>query len=127
MNISGQDVIGLLNVAVLGCGFSIPFILASRKHAADNAEKINKRFENKINELSISLTKITAELMPAYRNGGVATKEDLKSSMEMLDESLSVKIGFIQKRLDIHDDSSNTRGGISEERLVNIIRRELKK
>ena len=127
MNISSQDIIGLLNVAVVGCSFSIPFILASRKHARDSAEKINDKFEKKIDELSTTMAKIIAELTPAYRNGGVATKEDLKSSMELLDKSLTDKMAYLGKRLDIHDDSSTSRGGLTEDRLVQILRREIKK
>jgi hypothetical protein len=128
---TGQDIIGIANLFIVaigtGAGISVPFILASNKRSRENFIKLADKVDGKFDEMKKGIEKANAELLPAYRNGGIVTNEKLNSSISYLNNTLSDKIDFLRKSIAHHNENSSIRGNLSEERLVEIIRNEIKK
>lgn len=126
---TSQESFGLLNIVILGltggASFAVPFIIYAKNQAQKNADKIHEKVDKKLNEIEDKLSKASAELLPAYRNGGIVTSESLRSNMEMLEKSFTQKIDFLHQSINLHNDSSRTGRQISEEKLRNIIKQEL--
>lgn len=127
---TGQDIIGIANLFVVaigtGAGISVPFILAANKRSNDNFDKLVAKVDNKFDEMKKGIDKANAELLPAYRNGGIVTTDKLNESIDYIEKTLSDKINFLHRHLKGHNDSSDMRGNLTEERIIELIKKAIK-
>lgn len=123
-NVSDIIQVGIFGVT-LGGTIIIPFIIYVKKKFDSHTAEIQQKFDKKLDDIDRRVQAQAAELLPAFKNGGIVTPETLKEHMNTLERILSEKISFLNKRLDIHNESSSAGRGLSEERLVEIIRNEI--
>lgn len=134
---TGAELIGLGNLFVVaigtGAGISVPFIIAAKKNSRDNFEKLEKKsaetyikleekIDDKFKDIERKLEKANAELLPAYRNGGVVTTDTLRNSITSLEKTLSDRIDLVSKVIRNHGESSS----LTEERLVELLKKAFK-